>query len=74
MALGPYETALGWLGSENRKSSIRVFFDYNQLCTSMLELSLVTIVFKYLRTKYPSVHPAIYELVEDAPDDVVAAA
>jgi hypothetical protein len=25
MALGPYETALGWLGSENRKSSIRVF-------------------------------------------------
>eukprot|EP01046_Picozoa_sp_COSAG06_P083109 COSAG06_NODE_30045_length_545_cov_3.401345_1_plen_28_part_01 len=28
MALGSYETALGWLGSENRKSSIRVFFDY----------------------------------------------
>ena len=39
MALGPYETALGWLGSENRKSSIRVFFDYNQLCTSKLDLS-----------------------------------
>ena len=32
---GPYETALGWLGSENRKSSIRGFFDYRPLCTSM---------------------------------------
>ena len=38
MALGSYETALGWLGSENRKSSIRVFFDYNPLCTSKLEM------------------------------------
>ena len=38
MALGSYETALGWLGSENGKSSIRVFFDYNPLCTSMLDI------------------------------------
>jgi len=38
MALGSYETVLGWLGSENRKSSIRVFFDYKQLCTSKLDL------------------------------------
>ena len=38
MALGSYETALGWLGSENRKSSIRVFFDYKQLCTSKLDM------------------------------------
>ena len=38
MALGSYETALGWLGSENRKSSIRVFFDYKQLCTSKLRI------------------------------------
>ena len=39
MALGSYETALGWLGSENRKSSIRVFFDYNPLCTSKLDFT-----------------------------------
>ena len=38
MALGSYGTALGWLGSETGKSSIRVFFDYNQLCTSKVEL------------------------------------
>ena len=38
MALGSYETALGWLGSENGKSSIRGFFDYNPLCTSMLDM------------------------------------
>ena len=39
MALGSYGTALGWLGSETGKSSIRVFFDYNQLCTSKVELA-----------------------------------
>ena len=38
MALGSYGTALGWLGSETGKSSIRVFFDYNQLCTSKVDL------------------------------------
>jgi predicted aminopeptidase len=38
MALGSYGTALGWLGSETGKSSIRVFFDYNQLCTGKVEL------------------------------------
>ena len=39
MALGSYETALGWLGSENRKSIIRVFLDYMQLCTSKVDVS-----------------------------------
>ena len=38
MALGSYENALGWLGSENRKSSIRGFFDYNPLCTGKVDL------------------------------------
>eukprot|EP01046_Picozoa_sp_COSAG06_P035233 COSAG06_NODE_3767_length_4927_cov_6.998964_2_plen_109_part_00 len=38
MALGSYETALGWLGSENRKSSIRVLSDNKQLCTGKLEI------------------------------------
>ena len=38
MALESYETALGWLGSGNRKSIIRVLFDYMQLCTSKLEI------------------------------------
>ena len=38
MALGSYETALGWLGSENRKSIIRVLFDYMQLCTGKVEV------------------------------------
>ena len=38
MALGSYGTALGWLGSETGKSIIRVLFDYNQLCTSKLEM------------------------------------
>ena len=37
MALESYETALGWLGSGNRKSIIRVLFDYMQLCTSKLD-------------------------------------
>ena len=41
MALGSYETALGWLGSENRKSSIRVFFDYKPLCTGKLDVGSV---------------------------------
>ena len=40
MALGSYETALGWLGSENRNSSIRVFFDYKQLCTGKVDMSM----------------------------------
>ena len=40
MALGSYETALGWLGSENRKSIIRVLFDYMQLCTSKVEMCM----------------------------------
>ena len=39
MALGSYEAALGWLGSENRKSSIRVFFDFNRLCTGKLDVA-----------------------------------
>ena len=38
MALGSYGTALGWLGSETGKSIIRVLFDYNQLCTSKLDI------------------------------------
>ena len=38
MALESYETALGWLGSGNRKSSIRVFFDYMQLCTGKVDV------------------------------------
>eukprot|EP01046_Picozoa_sp_COSAG06_P025563 COSAG06_NODE_2156_length_7453_cov_4.416372_6_plen_43_part_00 len=38
MALGSYEAALGWLGSENGKSSIRVFFDYNPLCTGKVDV------------------------------------
>ena len=38
MALGSYGTALGWLGSETGKSSIRVFFDYNQLCTGKVDV------------------------------------
>ena len=38
MALGSYETALGWLGSENRKSIIRVLFDYMQLCTGKVDM------------------------------------
>eukprot|EP01046_Picozoa_sp_COSAG06_P028499 COSAG06_NODE_2571_length_6643_cov_3.735789_8_plen_54_part_00 len=40
MALGSHGTALGWLGIETGKSSIRVFFDYNQLCTSKVEIQL----------------------------------
>ena len=42
MALGSYGTALGWLGSETGKSSIRVFFDYNQLCTSKVDVLMTT--------------------------------
>eukprot|EP01046_Picozoa_sp_COSAG06_P118799 COSAG06_NODE_66009_length_255_cov_0.987179_1_plen_48_part_01 len=38
MALGSCETALGWLGSENGKSSIRAFFDHKQLCTGKLDV------------------------------------
>ena len=38
MALGSYEAALGWLGSKNGKSSIRVFFDYNPLCTGKVDM------------------------------------
>ena len=41
MALGSYGTALGWLGSETGKSSIRVFLDYKQLCTGKLDISAV---------------------------------
>ena len=45
MALGPYETALGWLGSENRKSSIRGFFDFNRLCTGHLDFKTTYVLY-----------------------------
>eukprot|EP01046_Picozoa_sp_COSAG06_P002297 COSAG06_NODE_80_length_25388_cov_33.371545_26_plen_98_part_00 len=48
MALESYEAALGWLGSENRKSSIRVLFDYVQLCTSKLDLQNTAVLSKLL--------------------------
>jgi hypothetical protein len=55
MALGSYEAALGWLGSENRKSGIRVFFDYNPLCTGKLDLNLNATVTVTIRS-YEYIH------------------
>jgi hypothetical protein len=69
MALGSYETALGWLGSENRKSSIRVFLDYMQLCTSKLDMAPAELVNSFAKVQtlssltssivYPLMHTTI---------------
>ena len=51
MALGSYETTLGWLGSENRKSSIRVFSGYRRLVSKRFGQSQKNHVpLRYLRS------------------------